>query len=91
MSALDAALKKHGSAVEATLAESFEGWPIWESMQLLALLARELAAAERRRAYRPSAKEILEANSNYGLTARELEDRHRVRKPKKRSDVKKDR
>jgi hypothetical protein len=54
MSALDDALTKHGSAVEAVAAGvGFEGWPIGDAMRLLAMMAREMAAAEierRRRA-----------------------------------------
>jgi len=49
MSQIDDALQKHGNAVETVLKEGFEVWPIGESMRLMALLAREIAAAEKAR------------------------------------------
>jgi len=43
------ALRDHATAVDAVLAENFENWPIGESMTLIAMLAREVAAAEKAR------------------------------------------
>jgi hypothetical protein len=43
------ALAKHGNAVDAVLAESFEYWGIGSSFRLLAAMAREIAAAEKKR------------------------------------------
>lgn len=43
MTELEQALQKHGSACDAVLNEPFSHWPIEESMQLIALMAQELA------------------------------------------------
>ncbi len=45
----DEAIKKHGSAVDAVLNEPFERWRVGQVMHLFAALARELAAAEKKR------------------------------------------
>lgn len=47
MSNIKDALAKHGNAVDAILNEGWELWPLGESMQLLAYMAREIAAAEK--------------------------------------------
>jgi hypothetical protein len=49
MNNLDAAIKKHGNAIDAVLNEPFEMWLIGQSMALLAMMAREIAAAEKAR------------------------------------------
>jgi hypothetical protein len=45
-SKLLAALRKHGSPSKVVLHEHWECWGIVESMRLLALMAREIAANE---------------------------------------------
>lgn len=47
MSEYKDAVERHGSAVDAVAAGvGFEGWPVNEAMQLIAQMAREVAAAE---------------------------------------------
>jgi hypothetical protein len=46
---LDAALVKHGTAVNVILAEDTEHWPIGLAMRLFAMMAKEIASAEHAR------------------------------------------
>jgi hypothetical protein len=46
MTHTEIAIAKHGSAAEAVLCEDWESWPLGESMRLLAMMAREIAAKE---------------------------------------------
>jgi hypothetical protein len=46
---LPKALKKHGNAVDAVLAEPIEKWPIAETMRLFVIMTCEPAQAEKDR------------------------------------------
>lgn len=49
MGELSDALAKHGTAVDAVSAEPFLRWEITQAMKLIALMAKEVAAAEKAR------------------------------------------
>jgi hypothetical protein len=49
MDELRQALAKHGTPVDAVLAGGFEHWPVGAAMQLLALMAKQIAESEKAR------------------------------------------